>query len=91
MNGWRILGALVVVWALVYTILGCWIAVQNGRRKVEGGVLGLLLGPLGVVVEAFLPSRRASERHRGPHLLSDADLLRKYPAIAERLGRKAKG
>ncbi len=92
MNGLRILGAIVVVAVvLVYAVLGSWIAVQNGRRKVEGGVLGFLLGPFGVLVEAILPSRRVPERPRGPHSLSDADLVRRFPAIAERMGRKMRG
>lgn|GEM_PF-7064156 len=91
MNGLRLVLALVVVSAIVYAVLGSWIAVQNGRRKIEGGILGFLLGPIGVLVEALLPSRRFADRHRGPHSLSDAELARRFPAIAERMGRRTWG
>lgn len=39
----------------VSAISGRWIALEKGRSGTEGLVLGLLLGPLGVVIEAVLP------------------------------------
>lgn len=41
-----------VLWGL----LGWWIAGQKGREPVEGLVLGFVFGPIGAVVELFLPS-----------------------------------
>lgn len=35
--------------------LGAWIAIQKRRGAPEGFALGLLFGPLGVLVELFLP------------------------------------
>jgi hypothetical protein len=35
--------------------LGAWVATQKRRSASEGLVLGLLFGPLGVLVEALLP------------------------------------
>ncbi|WP_422928232.1 hypothetical protein [Singulisphaera sp. PoT] len=88
MSTMQILGTLVVVSAVVYAVLGAWVAVQNGRGKIEGSILGLLLGPFGVLVEALLPSRDYHEMPRRPHALSDSDLARRFPAIAERMGRR---
>ncbi len=35
---------------------GSWVAGQKKRRKREGFILGLLFGPLGVLVEVLLPA-----------------------------------
>ena len=35
--------------------LGGWVAIQRNRAPTEGLILGLLYGPLGVIVEALLP------------------------------------
>ncbi len=44
-----------VVSAAVFGGFGAWIAAQKRRGIFEGFVLGLLFGPLGVLVEAMLP------------------------------------
>jgi hypothetical protein len=41
--------------AVAFGGLGAWIGVQKQRGGSEGFVLGLLFGPLGVLVELFLP------------------------------------
>jgi hypothetical protein len=40
---------------LLLAVLGGWVAAQRDRSIVEGLILGLLYGPLGVIVEALLP------------------------------------
>ncbi len=35
--------------------LGAWVAAQKGRAPGEGLLLGVLFGPLGVIVEGQLP------------------------------------
>jgi hypothetical protein len=52
MNGWIIA---VVVGAIGFGFFGLWVSIQKCRSPVEGFVIGLLFGPLGVVVEAILP------------------------------------
>lgn len=40
-------------------LLGVFVAVQKRRSPAEGLILGVLFGPLGVLVEALLPSPEA--------------------------------
>jgi hypothetical protein len=40
---------------VLLSALGSWVAVQKRRHLLEGLFLGLLFGPLGVMVEALLP------------------------------------
>jgi hypothetical protein len=40
---------------LVFGLFGAWVAEEKGRSGIEGFFLGLLFGPLGVLVEALLP------------------------------------
>lgn len=47
---------LIVVW-IAMGCLAAWIAAQKKRAPVEGFLLGLVFGPLGVIVEALLPSQ----------------------------------
>jgi hypothetical protein len=62
----------VLVLAVAFGGLGAWIASQKGRAGGEGLALGLLFGPLGVLVEALLPTvaagtgRTALTATRGP-------------------------
>jgi len=46
---------LIVVLALVFAGFGAFVAVQKRREASEGFILGMLFGPLGVLVEALLP------------------------------------
>jgi hypothetical protein len=41
-----------VVVEIAMASFGAWVAVQKRREPLEGSVLGLLFGPLGVLVEA---------------------------------------
>ena len=47
----------------VFAAFGVWVAAQKDRSLVEGAILGLLFGPVGVIVEACLPcpDRRVPE------------------------------
>jgi hypothetical protein len=50
---------LILAWlagAALMAMLGAWVAVQKGREPVEGGTLGFLFGPFGVLIEALLPT-----------------------------------
>jgi hypothetical protein len=56
-------GSILVVLAIVWCItggLGAWVATQKYRDVGEGFILGLLFGPLGVIVEALLPTKPAA-------------------------------
>jgi hypothetical protein len=37
--------------------IGCWIAARKNRDLLGGALLGLFLGPLGLLIEAFLARR----------------------------------
>jgi hypothetical protein len=52
----EVLGYLAIL-AILMGALGSWIAIQKSRNPAEGFVLGLFFGPLGVLVEALLPTR----------------------------------
>jgi hypothetical protein len=52
--------------AVVFAGLGAWIADQKGRSGGEGFALGLLFGPLGVLVEALLPTVAMGVRRQAP-------------------------
>ena len=41
----------------IFTLFGRYVAIE--KRRGEGVLLGLLFGPLGVVVEALLPTGEA--------------------------------
>ena len=62
---WEWLFVLILAWVLLGG-LAAWIAGQKNRPRMEGFLLGSLFGPLGVLVEALLPSLRESERPRVP-------------------------
>ena len=49
-------GILVAVVMIAMAGLGGWVASQKNRDATEGFVLGLVFGPLGVLVEALLPN-----------------------------------
>jgi hypothetical protein len=51
----EIVVGLLVLWFL-FAILGTWVAGQKNRNGVEGFALGFLFGPLGVLIEALLPT-----------------------------------
>ncbi len=49
---------LIVIW-IAMGFLAAWIAAQKKRGPAEGFILGFVFGPLGVIVEALLPSQQA--------------------------------
>jgi hypothetical protein len=44
-----------IAWCAIFGGLGAWVAKQCGRDSFEGGMLGVLFGPFGVLVEGLLP------------------------------------
>jgi hypothetical protein len=72
------------LWALAAVASGClgaWIAVQKRRGAPEGLTLGLLFGPLGVLVELFLPQ---GEKATGAPKRRNIDDLGTIASIADR-------
>ena len=59
---------LLLVWGLLGGV-GSWIATQKGRSGAEGFVLGVLLGPIGWIIEALLP-QQTSHRPQTQHYRS---------------------
>lgn len=55
---------LVVIGLCVLSVLGAWVAAEKERAPGEGAVLGLLFGPLGVLIEALLPNGAPAPRKR---------------------------
>jgi uncharacterized membrane protein len=51
---------LLILWG-IFGGLGAWIADHKDRRRGEGLILGVLFGPLGVLVEALLPTGRPAQ------------------------------
>jgi hypothetical protein len=45
----------VIVYLVIFGSFGAWVAGQKYRESVEGFLLGVLFGPLGVIVEGLLP------------------------------------
>jgi hypothetical protein len=45
---------IVAIWC-AFAASGAWIATQKSRDALEGFLLGLLFGPVGVLIELFLP------------------------------------
>lgn len=52
--------------AVTMGALGAWIAPQKHRSPLEGLFLGAAFGPLGVLVECFLPTLRPRAVERRP-------------------------
>jgi hypothetical protein len=77
---------ILIVMAVIFGILGSWIAGQRGRTNTEGFVLSALFGPLGVLVECLLPAgqpgsppqqtAKPPSRSQPPPLPSNLDQLR---------------
>lgn len=47
----------VVVTCSIFGFVGIWIATQKNRDSGEGFFLGFLLGPIGLLIEAMLPTK----------------------------------
>lgn len=62
--------------AAVFGGFGAWIAREKRRGPGEGLILGFLFGPLGVIVEAVLPSGDRYGASRGSGRGRDRDFLR---------------
>jgi hypothetical protein len=50
-----VVGISVVGWVAMFGYLGQWVAHECGRNEREGFWLGILFGPLGLILEALLP------------------------------------
>lgn len=72
------------MWALIAFVFGgfgAWISAQKRRGAAEGLILGLLFGPLGVLVAALLPQGEAAS---GAPRRRNIDDLGTIASIAER-------
>lgn len=49
---------LLIFW-LIMSVFGVWVAGQKNRKPSEGFLLGFLFGPFGVLIEALLPQGSA--------------------------------
>lgn len=45
----------VILW-VIFALFGAYVASQKNRAGMEGLILGFLFGPLGVLIEALLPT-----------------------------------
>jgi hypothetical protein len=67
--------------AVAFGDLGTWIGIQKRRGAPEGLALGLVFGPLGVLVELFLPQ---GEKATGAPKRRNIDDLGTIASIADR-------
>jgi len=47
-----------LIYFTVFGLAGSYVAEQNGRSLLEGVCFGLVFGPLGLVIEACLPTQQ---------------------------------
>lgn len=73
---------LILCW-VAFGILGLWIAAQKNRNPAEGLVLGVLFGPLGVIVEATMPSVDPTATRAIPRHLRQIDDINALASIAQ--------
>jgi hypothetical protein len=76
-----------LVSVLVFGYLGFWVAVECGRGRIEGFVLGALFGPLGVIIVGLLPKfpyeKMIEDARNSPNSQSSADVYRDLKAVEE--------
>ena len=53
-----------LITALLCPIIGLYVAGEKNRSGAEGAALGCLLGPVGVLIEACLPTRTKPTRRQ---------------------------
>lgn len=46
---------IICVYFILFSFLGAWVAIQCERSVVEDAVIGVILGPFGLILEALLP------------------------------------
>jgi len=56
------MSSVVIAWFVGFTLLGWFVSYQKGRSQFEGWLLAVLLGPIGLLIEALLP---LGDRPRG--------------------------
>jgi hypothetical protein len=54
-----VIAVVLIMWS-IFTVAGFFLAKARGRNPREGAILGLLLGPVGLIVEALLPDPYAA-------------------------------
>jgi len=52
--------AFVILWC-IFGLFGAYVAAQKNRAGMGGLILGFLFGPLGVLIEALLPTKEPRE------------------------------
>jgi hypothetical protein len=78
---------LLAILACIFGGLGAWVATHKHRGTLEGFILGLLFGPLGVLVEALLPngSETSQRTASGSQVRRNIDELGMIAYTTERL------
>jgi hypothetical protein len=76
---------IIVAIACAFGASGAWIATQKSRDALEGFLLGLLLGPVGVLIEVFLPmNARLPGSTAGSLMRGSIDEMEVVTMIADR-------
>lgn len=57
------ISVILCAWVVAFGALGGYVSVQVDRDPAEGLILGVLFGPLGVLVAALLPAQSYSVQH----------------------------
>ena len=72
---------IVVIYFVVFGLIGSYIAKSKGRNGDEGGCLGIMLGPIGLLIAVLMPTKT----------LGQAEPQRPVPpeTLAERQNREA--
>lgn len=74
--------------AIIFGVLGAWVAGHKRRSGGEGLALGCLLGPFGVIIEALLPTQAAPIARAAQ--IAAAEPTRKCPDCAETIKAEAR-
>jgi hypothetical protein len=80
----EILVILLVVWG-VLGFIGAYVADQKGRSGGEGFLLSILLGPIGILIEAVLPTIQKPQSRPSAPAPSQADTDEAVRRFAEKM------
>jgi hypothetical protein len=69
--------AMIGVYLLLFSYLGAWVAIQCERSAVEGAVIGVILGPFGLILEALLPRGIAENEIEEPRVIKSSEEVEK--------------
>lgn len=58
---------------MLFSCLGAWVAIQCDRSMLEGAVIGVILGPFGLILEALLPRGIAANEIEEPREVKSSE------------------